>query len=311
MIVSRIAPTPSGYLHIGNAVNFLLTWLAVRLHDGQLLLRIDDLDKARCRPEYVDDIFASLAWLGIEPGAGPSGTDEFYARYSQTLRYEAYRKALGLMRDQGAKLFACGCSRKTLAGEAVYPGTCRDTGLDLRPMETALRIAVPEQSIIAMDHAAVSLDRAVGDFVLWRRDDVPAYQLVSTVEDRDAGVNLIVRGQDLYESSAAQLFLAPYLNAGSFADARFIHHDLIRRPDGSKFSKSDRDVSLADLRSSMGGLHALRLVFDTVQRLLGLPPVPMARPETLLQRCLELPARRDYPLLQALGSAASPNGVSV
>lgn len=305
-VISRIAPTPSGRLHIGNAVNFLLTWLTVRLHGGTLLLRIDDLDQARCRPEYVDDIFSSLAWLGIEPDAGPSGTAEFYAHYSQTLRYDAYRDALELMRERGAHLFACRCSRKTLAGAARYPGTCRDRGLTLRPMQTALRIAIPDKSVITLEEKRIAPARTVGDFILWRKDDIPAYQLVSTIEDRDAGVNVVVRGRDLYESSVAQLYLAPFLDAATFSKARFLHHDLILRPDGSKFSKSDRDVSLADLRNSMTETHALHLVFESVQRLLGLPIVAMERPETLLQQCMAYAADNKNPLLQALKGTGTP-----
>jgi len=283
--VSRIAPTPSGYLHIGNAANFLMTWLAVRLQNGRLLLRIDDLDKARCRESYVDDVFASLEWLGIDIDEGPSGTGDFFARHSQTLRYDAYRDALERMRRNGAPLFACGCSRKTLAGAERYPGTCRDAALELIPSQTALRIAVPDNTAVAVGGGNVRLDRVLGDFVLWRKDDIPAYQLVSAVEDERAGVNLLVRGSDLYESSAAQLYLAPYLGAARFSDAAFIHHGLVLRPDGSKFSKSDRDFSLRGMRAAMGERAAITAVFDAVQRLLGLPPLPLQHPEALLDRC--------------------------
>jgi len=300
--VSRIAPTPSGYLHIGNAANFLLTWLAVRLREGRLLLRIDDLDRERCRAAYVDDVFASLEWLGIAADEGPSGTGEFFARHSQTLRYGEYRDALERMRRNGAPLFACGCSRRQLAGTERYPGTCRDAGLALTPMRTAMRIAVPADTTIAVGDGAVALDRALGDFVLWRKDDIPAYQLVSVVEDARAGVNLLVRGNDLAESSAAQRFLAPYLNAPLFSNADFIHHDLVLRPDGGKFSKSDRDFSLREMRAAMGDRAALAAVYEAVQRLLGLPPQPLQRPGELLDRCRTAAYgnEQNHPLLQRL-----------
>jgi len=285
--IGRIAPTPSGYLHIGNAANFLLTWLAVRLRHGRLLLRIDDLDRDRCKEVYVEDVFASLEWLGIEPDEGPSGVSDFYEHYSQTLRYGIYRSELERMEQNGAELFACNCSRRQLAGADLYPGTCRTAGLDAVPMQTAIRIAVPDSTDIAVGDAIVPLDRTLGDFVLWRRDDVPAYQLVSVVEDRRLGVNLIIRGKDLLESSAAQLFLAPFLQAGTFANATFLHHDLVRRPDGGKFSKSDSDLSLNQMRRGMGELHALHAVYSQTLQLLGLPPRTLERPDQLLELCRE------------------------
>jgi len=290
--VGRIAPTPSGYLHIGNAANFLLTWLAVRLRGGRLLLRIDDLDKDRCKPEYVEDVFASLEWLGIEPDGGPSGVSEFYGRYSQTLRYGEYRTELENMAQNGAELFACNCSRRQLAGTERYPGSCRKAGLEAVPLETAIRIAVPDNTDIEVGDDVVPLDRTLGDFVLWRRDDVPAYQLVSVIEDRRLGVNLIIRGRDLLESSAAQLFLAPFLNADAFADADFLHHALIRRPDGGKFSKSDSDLSLQQMRRSMGEVRALNAVYLQALQLLGLPSRTLERPDQLLELCREALAIR-------------------
>jgi glutamyl/glutaminyl-tRNA synthetase len=290
--VSRIAPTPSGFLHIGNAANFLLTWLAVRLRGGRLLLRIDDLDRDRCRPEYVDDVFTSLEWLGIEPDSGPSGPADFYAHYSQTMRYDEYRNAMERMQQHGAHLFACDCSRKRLAGERLYPGTCRDAGRELAAMQTAMRIAVPDNTVVTVGREPVALDRTMGDFVLWRRDDIPAYQLVSVIEDKRSGVNLIVRGRDLFESSAAQLFLAPFLGAETFANATFLHHDLIRRPDGGKFSKSDLDLSLFQMRRGMGEQRARFAVFEAVLGLLGLPPKPVETPQELLEYCRDALERR-------------------
>lgn len=282
-VISRIAPTPSGYLHIGNAVNFLITWLAVRLRGGTLHLRIDDLDRDRCKPVYIDDVFRTLEWLGIEPDSGPSGTEDFLRNYSQTLRYDTYKAALIQMRENGAHLYACTCSRKMLAGTPLYPGTCRHSHHELVPHESAMRITVPEDTEIVLGGETVALDRVMGDFVVWRRDDIPAYQLVSVVEDKRLDVNLIVRGVDLFQSSAAQRFLAPYLKADAFARATFVHHDLLLRPDGSKFSKSDADYSLRDLRAALGDRAALIKVFEQTQRLLGLGPKTIESPNALLQ----------------------------
>jgi glutamyl/glutaminyl-tRNA synthetase len=284
-IVSRIAPTPSGYLHIGNAVNFLLTWLAVKLRGGTLLLRIDDLDRDRCKEAYVDDVFASLAWLGIEPDGGPSGVADFYARFSQTARFDTYRAALERMRENGAALFACDCSRKQLAGMEVYPGTCRTRGLDELLPQTAVRIAVPDHTDIAVGDETVALDRTMGDFIVWRRDNVPAYQLVSVVEDERLGVNLVIRGNDLLTSSAAQRFLAPFLGARTFSAASVIHHDLILRHDGGKFSKSDNDLSLRFMRRDMGERPAREATLLETQRLLRLSTRKIDRAEQLLECC--------------------------
>jgi glutamyl/glutaminyl-tRNA synthetase len=259
VLVTRIAPTPSGYLHAGNAVNFLLTaWLA-RQHRGQLLLRIDDLDAARVRPPYLADIFRVLDWLGIGIDAGPSGVAEFERDYSLAHRTEAYRSAVSQLRAAGAHIYACRCSRRDLAGHAAgyYPGTCRTAALPQRHGETALRIAVPHPMVVDVAGEPVDVAGVLGDFAVWRRDGVPAYQLASVVEDRDLGVNAIVRGRDLLASTGAQLVLAPLLDAADLLAADFRHHALMTDPEGRKLSKS------AGRRgASMAGDRALR---DTIR----------------------------------------------
>lgn len=240
MLVTRIAPTPSGYLHAGNAVNFLLTaWLA-RQHGGRLLLRIDDMDAARVRTAYLEDIFVVLEWLGITIDAGPSGVAEFRRDYSLVHRTDAYRDAVADLRAAGAHLYACRCSRRDLAGHAAgyYPGTCRNAGLVHAPGQTALRIALPHPTEVAIAGEIVDVAGVLGDIVLWRRDDVVAYQLASVVEDRDLGVNAVVRGRDLLASTGAQLVLARLLGARDFASGDFRHHALLRGPDGAKLAKS-------------------------------------------------------------------------
>ncbi len=234
MLITRIAPTPSGFLHPGNAVNFLLTsWLA-RQHGGRLLLRIDDLDAARVRPEYLDDVFRVVSWLGLEIHGGPSDVAEFRRDYSQTLRTEYYRDEVRRLPE----VFACRCSRRELAGGGPYPGTCRLAGLELAAGRTALRATVPRPCPVPVGSRTVDVAAEMGDFVVWRRDDLPAYQLASVVDDRDLGVNAVVRGLDLFDSTAAQLFLAPLLGAQSFALADFRHHELVVDAAGRKLSKS-------------------------------------------------------------------------
>ena len=249
VIRSRIAPTPSGLLHLGNAVNFILTWLMVRKAGGVLRLRIDDADCLRTRPEYLEDIFRQLDWLRIAWDEGPMGPDDFRRRFSQRLRLERYRAFMDELGRLG-HLYPCGCSRskiKSLATDGVYPGFCRDRAAAPEPGE-AQRVRVPEGSLFRVEGQEVALCKAMGDFVLWRKEDLPAYQLVSLVDDIDDRITLIVRGLDLLPSTAAQLFLAGLHGDNLFAETTFVHHPLVQGEDGRKLSKSDGALSLAALR---------------------------------------------------------------
>ncbi len=270
MIRSRIAPTPSGLLHLGNAVNFILTWLMVRKAGGTLRLRIDDADCLRAKPEYLEDIFLQLDWLKITWDEGPAGPDDFRCRFSQQLRQERYRAFMDELGRRGY-LYPCGCSRSKIrkfAVDGVYPGFCRDRSGAPVPGE-AQRVRVPEGSVFRVEGQEVALCQAMGDFVLWRKEDLPAYQLVSLVDDLDDRINLIVRGQDLLPSTAAQLFLAGLHGDNSFAETSFLHHPLVLGEDGRKLSKSDNALSLAALREG-GGSRAL--VYQAVARQAGLDP---------------------------------------
>lgn len=225
---TRFAPTPSGYLHLGNAVNAALVARWAEQEAGTVILRIDDIDTARSRPEYVDDIVGLLDWLGI----GVTGT------HRQSDRLERYRDVIEA--GSGAAFYACSCSRRDLDAPAAggCPGGCRTAGLPLRPGSTALRVVVPAGTTVVVDGRAVQVDATMGDFVVWRRDDLPAYQLASVVDDVDLGITHIVRGVDLRDSTAAQIFLADALGLSSFAGTAIVHHDLVAAPDGAKLSKS-------------------------------------------------------------------------
>ncbi|MEO6039289.1 MAG: glutamate--tRNA ligase family protein, partial [Saprospiraceae bacterium] len=196
----RLAPTPSGYLHRGNALNFTLNWLATRLQPGaNLLLRIDDLDADRKRPEYVADIFESLHWLGVDWEEGPASVDDFEKNWSQNLRKSLYHKALADLRSTGL-LYACAKSRQDMAPYGGhYPLEFRNQYLDLDAPHVAWRIATP---------AGFPLP----DFIVRRRDGVPAYQVASMVDDLHFGVTHIIRGVDLATSTYAQRWLAEQLD---------------------------------------------------------------------------------------------------
>lgn len=283
-IRSRLAPTPSGYLHLGNAVNFLQAWLLVRKAGGVLKLRIDDLDSDRCRPEYIEDIFRQLDWLGLDWDEGPSGPDDFTRRHSQRLRLNRYHEVLENLREC-AMLFACTCSRKEIlrrSPDGLYPGTCRRRSHPPADFH-ALRIRVEPGTTVPIGADEVRLDRELGDFVVWRRDDRPAYQLASLVDDRDDRVNLIVRGEDLRGSTGAQLYLAAHLGWEEFTGARFIHHPLLPGPEGRKLSKSDDALSLAALRAR--GETPL-LAYRAAARQLGVNPAEITSLADLLQQVL-------------------------
>jgi glutamyl/glutaminyl-tRNA synthetase len=226
---SRIAPTPSGYLHLGNLANFLLIEKLVSEVGGSLFLRIDDCDGTRARPEFVDHIFETLRWLGVTWHEGPRDADEFYLRFSQTNRKEHYFRKLESLRG---RTYACDCSRKDVG--AVYPGTCRDRGIAFLPGRTALRVRVDDPRLAAR----------FGDAVLWRKDDGPAYHWASVVDDLEGRVNLIVRGDDLRDSTELQKYLAALVAPGGFDGVRFVHHPLLTDDAGNKLSKSQDSLSV-------------------------------------------------------------------
>lgn len=266
---SRLAPTPSGFLHVGNAVNFLRTWLLVRAAGGTLRLRIDDADSERSRPEFVADIFEQLDWLGLSWDEGPIGPDDFTRHHSQLQRLDRYRQCL-LTLANSAHLFACACSRREILAHSqsgLYPGTCR--GRRVLADGQPVRIHVPIETKVAVSDSHIPLCREMGDFVLWRRGGLPAYQLASLVDDLDHRITLIVRGRDLLDSSAAQLFLAQQLGQDDFCQTTFIHHPLITCAAGKKLSKSHGSLSLKAMRE--GGASVVE-IYRLTARQLGIEP---------------------------------------
>lgn len=251
----RIAPTPSGYLHLGNAFSFLLTRRLADRYGSGLFLRIDDLDSDRKRPEYVKDVFDSLDWLGISWDKGPRDPDDFEVNWSQHLRLQEYMKAFDKLKADG-RLFACRCSRKQLAAYgSAYPETCTRAEVQFDAPDTAVRIRVPAGTTVSFEdfvteRHTVDLSGAMGSFVVVRRDGIPAYQLASVVDDRLFGVTSIVRGTDLLHSTAAQLFLADAVGFDSFRHSRFVHHRLLTDEKGEKLSKSEGAFSLKAMREA-------------------------------------------------------------
>ena len=250
MIRSRIAPTPSGYLHIGNAMNFVLIWLWVRREGGILRLRIDDRDTPRSKPEHIDDIFRSLEWMGMDWDEGPQTPDEELRIYSQALRADRYEEATRQFIDTGL-VYACECSRKDMHSHGCH---CRDKHIPLDQPDTALRIVTPSEPItvddVKLGPQHIILDHEMKDFIIRRRDGMTAYQLASLVDDMDYNINLIIRGDDLLSSTAAQLYLASLISAKSFIETTFYHHPLLYDEQGNKLSKSSGSPSLKAMRES-------------------------------------------------------------
>jgi len=270
-VVSRLAPTPSGYLHLGNAVNFVLTWLLTRQAGGILHLRIDDLDRARLRPAYLDNIFRVIDWLGLDYDHGPSGPDDFLRHHSQLLHLPEYNRVL---------------RRLALPGTTAPPGRVqasqrtRTGGPEaLVALETpgaAWRAHVPPGAEIRFFDAwqgetRVPLGALMPDFVIRKKDGVAAYQVASVVDDLRLGTTLIVRGLDLQPSTAAQLWLASQLSetaAFRTARIRFGHHPLLTNEAGQKLSKSQQLPVDAGILAQREGQRA---VFGAVAELLKLP----------------------------------------
>ncbi len=255
----RFAPSPTGRLHLGNARTALLAWLHARESGGQFLLRIEDLDTQRCRPEHVDDVFRDLEYLGLDWDEPP---------VFQSKRSEAYEAALAKLAAQG-RVYPCYCSRAEIArapsaphGEEgpIYPGTCR-SGAVVREgqRQPALRFRV-EPGVVEFEdlvHGAYAQDvaRAVGDFVVRGRDFVASYQLAVVVDDAESAITHVLRGDDLLASTPRQLLL---YRALGYSKPRFAHVPLLLGADGKRLAKREGASAIAELRQA--GVPAERVV---------------------------------------------------
>lgn len=255
ILTTRIAPTPSGYLHIGNVFSFALTWALARKQNGKVILRIDDLDSTRFREEYLQDIFDTLHFLGIDYDEGPDDAADFHENYSQKIHLPFYDAVLQKLATKGM-VYACPCSRTQLAGriqEGKYPFTCRNKQHPLDLNNAAWRLRTPEETIISFNDLLlkccnIQLSDHIPDFIVRRKDGIPAYQIASLCDDLRMGVNLIVRGEDLLSSTAAQLYLARVLGKVSFGEVLFLHHPVLNDINGKKLSKSHDSLSIKEMR---------------------------------------------------------------
>ncbi|TAE88267.1 MAG: hypothetical protein EAY81_02915 [Bacteroidetes bacterium] len=250
MIKGRIAPTPSGFLHLGNAYSFLFTFLLISKHKGELRLRIDDHDGLRTKQSFIDDLFYALDWLGIYWQLGPQNAGEAFT-YSQGQRLEIYQHYIELLKNDG-RLFACTCSRKSIGDYPNYPGVCIGKQLPLKD-GCNWRLLPSTTTQFFFDHftqkqVSLTLGNTLTHPVIKRKDGLPAYQLISLIDDVDYGINCIVRGEDLLASTCFQLFLSHQLQLKSFIHTKFYHHPLLVNEQGNKLSKSAGSFSLADFK---------------------------------------------------------------
>lgn len=261
-VTGRFAPSPSGRIHLGNILCCLLAWLSARQKGGRVILRIEDLDTARCPRRYGEQMCRDIQWLGLDWDegpviGGPSGP------YEQSRRTALYQAALERLEAQGL-VYPCFCTRAELHaasaphredGQVVYPGTCRELTAEQateRARRTgrapALRLRVPEEEITFIDghmgEYGEWLPEDCGDFLLRRSDGMFAYQLAVVVDDAAMGVTEVVRGADLLASTPRQLLL--YRLLGLEAPA-FYHFPLLLGSDGQRLSKRNADAGLDTL----------------------------------------------------------------
>jgi glutamyl/glutaminyl-tRNA synthetase len=268
----RLAPSPTGLLHLGHARTFWIAAQRAFQHHGQLILRNEDLDPQRCKPEFVQAMYQDLRWLGIEWVEGPDRGGPL-GPYSQSERRAFYLAAWEKLRDLGI-IYPCTCSRKDVAqaagapnegdDEPLYPGTCRpdknfaprDRVRDSVPrtfsqpagVNWRFRVLDGEEirfNDLRLGPQCIIAGRDFGDFIVWRRDDVPAYQLAVVVDDAAMQITEIVRGADLLKSTARQILL---YRALGLEIPVFYHCDLVRDENGVRLAKRHDALSIRRLR---------------------------------------------------------------
>jgi glutamyl-tRNA synthetase len=315
----RLAPSPTGYLHLGHARTFWVAWQRARAAGGKLIFRNEDLDYQRCRPEFVQAMYEDLHWLGLawDEGLDLDGVSHGdFGSYSQSERRNFYLDAWRKLRDSGL-IYPCTCSRKDLEralsaphealhaaefhnlddcgpqapspaieepfdigtqpgaaavqsaadDELPYPGTCREKIGTTRdydsPAGVSWRFKIPDGETISFNdgyfgHQKFVAGRDFGDFLLWRRDDIPAYQLAVIVDDAAMQITEVVRGEDLLKSTARQLLL---IRALGYPVPAYFHCPLLRDEQNIRLAKRHDALSLRKLREHGVTVEELRRNF--------------------------------------------------
>ena len=277
--VTRFAPSPSGYLHLGHAYAALIAYECARAGGGSFLVRLEDLDTGRCRPEFEQGILDDLEWLGLVPDQPP---------IRQSQHGKVYAAALDRLEELGV-IYPCFCTRRKIraeiahaaqaphgpAGEMLYPGICRTLGASEREarigagepfalrldVERALSLTGPLAWFDLRAGEVEAVPETLGDVVLARKDVPTSYHLAVTVDDARQGVTLVTRGEDLFHATHVHRLLQALLGLSS---PRYYHHNLIADSTGLRLAKRNRAVTLRTLR------HSGRQP-DDIWRMIGLP----------------------------------------
>jgi glutamyl-Q tRNA(Asp) synthetase len=278
--LTRFAPAPTGYLHLGHAASAVWVWGVARALGGKVLLRIEDHDRGRSRPAYEQALLEDLEWLGLDPDVGhPAEYRAGACAYRQSERGALYERDLARLTGNGW-VFACDCSRRRLREsgadvpnvETPYDGRCRERGLALtagRGVRVRLEPGVERFTDLRLGAQAQDPSTQCGDLLARDRLGQWTYQFAVTVDDWLEEVDLVVRGEDLLASTGRQLRLARLL--GRTAPIRYLHHPLIHGINGAKLSKANRDTGLRELRAA--GVTAEE-VLGAAAAATGLLPAP-------------------------------------
>jgi glutamyl-tRNA synthetase len=276
----RLAPSPTGYLHPGHARTFRVAQERARNSGGTLVLRNEDLDRARCKREFITAMFEDMRWFGFEWQEGPDCGGPF-GPYNQSERFVLYRAALERLRE-GGLIYPCTCSRKDIVNaltaphegddEPIYPGTCRpanNSAFCIPPAAFNWRFRVPAGEVLSFIDEHFGPQRFIagkdfGDFVVWRHDDVPAYQLAVVVDDAAMHITEVVRGADLLVSTARQLLM---YRALGLEPPMFCHFPLMADENGVRLAKRRDALSLRAMREQGVTPEQIRVGWDAVSTL--------------------------------------------
>jgi len=280
----RLAPSPTGWLHLGHARTFWTAWKRARQAGGTLLLRNEDLDQARCREKFAAGFMEDLRWFGIDWTEGPDVGGP-HPPYNQSEAIPICRRVLEKLQDKGL-VYPCACSRndilRALAAphqgeeEPIYPGTCRELAPDPGHPRLSWRFRVPHGRKVAFHDSAQGPREYVagidfGDFVVWRHDGLPSYQLAVVVDDARMGVTEVVRGADLLVSTARQILLYEALDLPIPA---FHHCPLMLDAQGRRLAKRSDALSLRNLRARGLSPEAIRGNWSNPEWRAALEPAP-------------------------------------
>ncbi len=253
METTRLAPSPTGALHLGNARTFLVNWALARRHGWRVVLRVEDLDGPRVKPGVVEQTIDTLRWLGLDWDEGPIVQSHDTAAYLGAMHALARRGLVYPSALSRGEVDSGASAPQEGSGEVVYPASLRPRAMpgEFVPSGAAWRLVVDDEVVRFVDtfagEQALRPARSIGDFIVWTKRDTPAYQLAVVVDDHRQGVTQVVRGDDLLDSAARQLLL--YRALGLSPEPTYTHLPLVRGEDGRRLAKRHGDTRLDAYRA--------------------------------------------------------------